>query len=460
MPIFPIAVDDEIQLELISTNNADALLSIILNEKSYLSEWLAWPAHTHNMDDFMGYVNSVTESYNNGTGMACCILYKGQPVGAVGFNTIDSVSRKVEIGYWLSQHQQGNGIMTRVCQAMIRIAFDDLGMDKIDIPVATNNKPSRGVCERLGMVIEGTIANAEDLNGRMVDHVCYALYRQFEITPNYMRLMKATLVGLVLFFVASVALPICLYDKDTSIIELLTLSMPAMMFGGFLWLTVRSLIKLPHSSVQLDESGIWSIRQGKEQGLIKWQRIASIKEKPVLQEVDLIDQNGNTLMSLSYALDNINALRAIVTERKQNNTCTQKTETFVKPRWHHALYWLSFLVYPLVAVYIVMIDEWLIAVLGLVTMGFIVHEYLTTVSGIRIESGGVQIIYPASKKWVLYDDIKHILLTGDAHKKPEIKLVTQQTTFELKRIGSDVNGLYAMLKSSLKNKQMSAKKEY
>ena len=42
---------------------------------------------------------------------------------------------------------------------------------------ATENLASRAICERLGMKLEGIISNAENLNGRIVDHAIYGLHR-------------------------------------------------------------------------------------------------------------------------------------------------------------------------------------------------------------------------------------------------------------------------------------------
>ncbi|WP_432454898.1 GNAT family N-acetyltransferase [Agarivorans sp. QJM3NY_29] len=66
--------------------------------------------------------------------------------------------------------------MTRVCKKLIDIAFDELQMHKVEISAATENLASRAVCERLGLKLEGVISNAENLNGRIVDHAIYALH--------------------------------------------------------------------------------------------------------------------------------------------------------------------------------------------------------------------------------------------------------------------------------------------
>ena len=98
-------------------------------------------------------------------------------MGTAGFNYINTSLKKAEIGYWLSEQAQGSGIMTRACKTLIDMAFTELDLDKIEVPVAIGNTASRAVCERLGMHVEGTITNAENLNGRIVDHIYYALTR-------------------------------------------------------------------------------------------------------------------------------------------------------------------------------------------------------------------------------------------------------------------------------------------
>jgi ribosomal-protein-serine acetyltransferase len=77
----------------------------------------------------------------------------------------------------LKESAQGHGIITRVCKKLIEIAFNELNIHKIEISAATENFASRAVCERLGMELEGIISNAENLNGRIVDHAIYGLHR-------------------------------------------------------------------------------------------------------------------------------------------------------------------------------------------------------------------------------------------------------------------------------------------
>ncbi|OOF10420.1 ribosomal-protein-L7/L12-serine acetyltransferase, partial [Salinivibrio sp. MA427] len=98
--------------------------------------------------------------------------------------TINQSLKKVEIGYWLSSLHQGKGIVNQAVAKLIELAFTQFGMEKVQISAATENTPSRKVCERLGFTLEGVIRRAENLNGRIVDHAIYGLDRATWQTAN------------------------------------------------------------------------------------------------------------------------------------------------------------------------------------------------------------------------------------------------------------------------------------
>jgi ribosomal-protein-serine acetyltransferase len=65
--------------------------------------------------------------------------------------------------------------MTRVAKALTDYAFNELGLNKVDISAAAENKKSRSIPERLGFVNEGCIRQAEWLYDHYVDHIVYGM---------------------------------------------------------------------------------------------------------------------------------------------------------------------------------------------------------------------------------------------------------------------------------------------
>ena len=175
--MFTRKVDEDIQLALVQPSFAVGYVALAKANYKQLEQWLAWPPHSKTEADFMGFVERCLQDYAAGKSMTCGIIYQNQLVGNVSFNTINHALKKVEIGYWLAASAQGNGVITRVCKHLIDMAFDEMDMQKVQVSAAEGNAPSRAVCERLGMTLEGIITHAENLNGRIVNHAVYGLHK-------------------------------------------------------------------------------------------------------------------------------------------------------------------------------------------------------------------------------------------------------------------------------------------
>lgn len=175
--MFKTVIDEELSIALVEENFASHYAEISQSQNEYLSQWLAWPPHCKTEQDFRIFIQRSLHDYAEGKSMTCAIVYKDNIVGNCSFNTIDHSKQKVTIGYWLSETYQGKGIVTRVVEKLIDIAFNELDMEKVEISAATGNQSSRKVCERLHFTLEGIITRNENLNGRIVDHAIYGLHR-------------------------------------------------------------------------------------------------------------------------------------------------------------------------------------------------------------------------------------------------------------------------------------------
>lgn len=175
--MFKTSIDSELSLALVQESFAPMYEEIVQNQTEYLSQWLAWPKHCQSEQDFRIFVQRCLNEYAEGKSMTCAIWYQERLVGNCSFNSINHDLGKVIIGYWLSQPEQGKGIISRVVTKLADIAFNELDMQKVEAHVAVDNKPSRQVCERLGFKYEGTVTRAENLNGRIIDHAIYGLQR-------------------------------------------------------------------------------------------------------------------------------------------------------------------------------------------------------------------------------------------------------------------------------------------
>lgn len=93
------------------------------------------------------------------------IHYNSEFAGIIGFKGTDSLSKKTEIGYWLSEFFQKKGIITESVKALMEFAFNDLDISRIQIKCATGNISSKNISRRLEFKLEGIEWDGELLAG-------------------------------------------------------------------------------------------------------------------------------------------------------------------------------------------------------------------------------------------------------------------------------------------------------
>ena len=175
--MFKQKIDDELQLVFLHPALAEELYNLVDQNRNYLSKWLAFPPLTKSVDDIKEFIKRSVSGFGSGTCLVCGIQKENKLVGLIGFNKISNSLKKVEIGYWLAEEHQGNGIMFRACNTMIKYAFNEMGIEKIEIRAASENSSSRQVCEKLGLTLEGIISHCENLHGEIIDHADYGLLK-------------------------------------------------------------------------------------------------------------------------------------------------------------------------------------------------------------------------------------------------------------------------------------------
>jgi len=166
------------ELRLLEERHAPALFAVIDRERDELREWLPWVDATRTEDDSLSFIRSALEQFASNSGVVAGIWGPEGIAGVAGMHKIDWLNRSVELGYWLSSPFRGNGLMTDACRGMISHAFGELDLHRVSVRCAVRNVKSRAIPERLGFTIEGTLREAQLLNGRYEDLQLFALLKR------------------------------------------------------------------------------------------------------------------------------------------------------------------------------------------------------------------------------------------------------------------------------------------
>ena len=95
--------------------------------------------------------------------------------GGAGLNFIDWPNRCANLGYWVRQSRQQQGIATACVAALSEFGFRSLGLHRIEIVVAVGNEASAAVARKSGALLECVARNRLFLHGAPVAARVYSL---------------------------------------------------------------------------------------------------------------------------------------------------------------------------------------------------------------------------------------------------------------------------------------------
>jgi ribosomal-protein-alanine N-acetyltransferase len=111
-----------------------------------------------------------------GTGYGFGIFVDGRLAGEI---TLSSIQRgpfqNAFIGYWVDQSMAGRGLAPEATVVVLRFAFEELSLHRIEVAIVPRNSPSRRVVEKLELRQEGVALRYLEIDGRWEDHVRYAI---------------------------------------------------------------------------------------------------------------------------------------------------------------------------------------------------------------------------------------------------------------------------------------------
>jgi RimJ/RimL family protein N-acetyltransferase len=103
----------------------------------------------------------------------------GDYIGNIGLYDIDWINRQCGFGLFIGDSRyKGGGYASDAGRALIRFAFNDLGINRIWVEVLLTNEPSKRYFERLGFRHEGILRKHNLKNGILVDQYILGLLKE------------------------------------------------------------------------------------------------------------------------------------------------------------------------------------------------------------------------------------------------------------------------------------------
>ncbi|MEV6366957.1 GNAT family N-acetyltransferase [Micromonospora sp. WP24] len=161
---------------LITVGDAPALAELFRANREFLAPWEPIRGEDYfTADGQHTVIQAHLGQHEQGLNLPHVILDdSGRVIGRITLNGIvRGPFQSCAMGYWVSASHNGRGFATRAVREMVRVAFEELGLHRVQAEILLHNVGSQRVLERNGFVQFGVAPEYLNIAGKWQDHAVY-----------------------------------------------------------------------------------------------------------------------------------------------------------------------------------------------------------------------------------------------------------------------------------------------
>jgi len=159
-----------------SVEFSEQLHAAAMESIATVGRWMPWCHSARTMEEGVKWLRNTQASWDLGAEYEFTLFTpSGEYLGAAGLNQFNRVHNFANLGYWVRESRQRQGIAVEAATLLADFGFSSVGLNRIEIIIAEENYPSRGVAEKLGATYEGIARNRLLLRGIPIPAAVYSL---------------------------------------------------------------------------------------------------------------------------------------------------------------------------------------------------------------------------------------------------------------------------------------------
>ncbi len=160
---------------LVASGDAPELAALLAGNREFLAPYEPFrPEEYYTPEGQRTYLEDVLRQCSAGTTLAHVIVDDDQIVGRI---TLSGITRgpflSASLGYWVAKAANGRGVASAAVARIVRLAFDELGLHRLEAGTLVHNAASQRVLVRNGFQRFGLAPRYLRINGEWRDHILF-----------------------------------------------------------------------------------------------------------------------------------------------------------------------------------------------------------------------------------------------------------------------------------------------
>ena len=165
----------------------------------WLSQWeplrpIHHPDPATNRDVFAARCSARDRERTSGVSYSFGFFVDGAFAGEINLNNVVRGALQMgTIGYWIDRARAGNAFVAEAVVVLMKYAFEDLHLHRVEICIIPRNNNSLRVMQKLGIREEGVAQRFLEINGVWEDHIRFGMtveewdQRRSELTAAWLQ---------------------------------------------------------------------------------------------------------------------------------------------------------------------------------------------------------------------------------------------------------------------------------